>query len=397
MRIAYVVSDLTFPPQEGLHEQTLLTAQLIGGTDRTVDIYGFVRRPEMLDLSAMEKATGLRFAAPPIPSRLPNLLLGLQNSLQPSRNASALLDKLKHYDVIHLENLAACGLVRAHSAARTVAGVIDPGSLRWQRMKASATTLRGRASATAQQALHTRLENRIAQPGVTIHVVSEPDALYLTSRVRRTDVVAIPVALALESGAPLSSVPSKCEVIVFIDLRREHLRQSFLWAAKTVLPALVQKGGGDISIKVLGRIAADPELFAATAALPLSFVPYVDDLAGALQRAALVLVPDRTGTGLKNRVIQAMALGCPVAGTSVAFEGIPATDGAEAIIEEDGARLATRSAALLRDERARLAVGRAGAEFAVARYGRQANAQRWHQVYDRIAGRTLAPSTGGPE
>jgi len=390
MRIAYVVSDLTFPPQEGLHEQTLLTAQLIGGEGRTIDIYGFVRQPDMLDLGAMEKVTGLRFAAPPLPSKSPNLLLGLQNSLRPGREARMLLDRLKHYDVIHLENLAACGLIQAHSASRTVAGIIDPGSLRWQRMKAGATTWRSRASAAAQQALHTHLERRIARPGATIHVVSEPDALYLTSRLPQTDVVAIPVALTLESGIPPSCALPKREVIVFIDLRREHLRQSFLWAAKTILPTLVHEAGGGISIKVLGRIAADSELLAATEALPLTFVPYVENLASTLQQSALVLVPDQTGTGLKNRVVQAMALGCPVAGTPVAFEGIPATDGTHAIVEKDGPRLAARAASLLRDDQARLAVGRAGAAFASARYGRQANAQRWHQVHDRIAGRSLS-------
>lgn len=386
MRIAYVVSDLTYPPKEGLHEQTLLTAELIGGLGRTVDLFGYVRHPNSLDLSAMAAEKNLRFAAPPITNHLPNLLLGLRNAIFPSRSSAELIEKIASYDVIHLENVGACGLVRRSSAGRTVAGVVDPGSLRWARMAASAQSCVGRTTAEVQRRLHGWLEKMASVRGATLQVVSEVDADYLAKQLPLSEVEAIPVSLAIEATSKVvAPLPQTKQIVVFIDLRRPHLRRSFLWAVQEVLPVLIKETAGSATINVLGRVEPDSELLASAADLPINFVPWVENLADELRNAALVLVPDRTGTGLKNRVVQAMALGCPVAGTSVAFEGIPAKDGQEAIIEEDGQRLATRAAALLNDQRARTSMAKLSRDFALARYSRAANAQRWHSLHDRLA------------
>ena len=67
----------------------------------------------------------------------------------------------------------------------------------------------------------------------------------------------------------------------------------------------------------------------------------VDDLNELYDRVRLAIVPLRFGAGVKGKVIEAMAKGIPVVGTSVAFEGMPkdetylyrGADSADSIIE----------------------------------------------------------------
>jgi glycosyltransferase involved in cell wall biosynthesis len=53
----------------------------------------------------------------------------------------------------------------------------------------------------------------------------------------------------------------------------------------------------------------------------------VDELNDLYTRARIAIVPLLSGAGVKGKVIEAFAKGVPVAGTDVAFEGMPKTEG----------------------------------------------------------------------
>ena len=83
----------------------------------------------------------------------------------------------------------------------------------------------------------------------------------------------------------------------------------------------------------------------------------VDDVRTALAGVSVYVAPMTSGTGIKNKVLEAMAAGLPVVGTTMAFHGI----GTEAGLVADGDdELATAVVGLLDDEEARHRLGRAG-------------------------------------
>jgi glycosyltransferase involved in cell wall biosynthesis len=57
--------------------------------------------------------------------------------------------------------------------------------------------------------------------------------------------------------------------------------------------------------------------------------------------AAVSVAPVRLGSGLRNKVIHAMACGAPVVATSTALEGIDATHGTHLLVADDAAGFAT--------------------------------------------------------
>jgi glycosyltransferase involved in cell wall biosynthesis len=96
----------------------------------------------------------------------------------------------------------------------------------------------------------------------------------------------------------------------------------------------------------------------------------VADIRPCFESTGVLLYAPRRGSGMKIKVLEALALGVPVVTTSEGIEGLPAEDGVHAGICEDDAGLVERTVRLLRDTNA-------------------ANRQR-------LAGRTLLESHCGP-
>jgi len=82
-------------------------------------------------------------------------------------------------------------------------------------------------------------------------------------------------------------------------------------------------------------------------------------LAALYQSAHLAVVPLPEGTGSSLKTLEAMAAGLPVLGTRIAFRGLPVTDDAQGVMEDELARWVTLLPALVADpdRRARLAAG----------------------------------------
>ena len=80
----------------------------------------------------------------------------------------------------------------------------------------------------------------------------------------------------------------------------------------------------------------------------------VPDMAPVLAAATVALVPMRAGTGLQNKVLEAMAVGTPVVATPTVAAALEVNPGTHLMVAGDAAELAAATVALLRDpERAR--------------------------------------------
>jgi glycosyltransferase involved in cell wall biosynthesis len=109
---------------------------------------------------------------------------------------------------------------------------------------------------------------------------------------------------------------------------------------------------------------------------------------------SLLLYPIRRGSGMKVKVLEAMASGVPVVTTDIGAEGIAPNDGVViARSEEDLVRAATR---ILRDEDERRERGNAGFACFRERYAPKPATEPLVGLYERLAG-TPTPSTNGAQ
>lgn len=90
------------------------------------------------------------------------------------------------------------------------------------------------------------------------------------------------------------------------------------------------------------------------------FLGRVPDARDFLSSGAAMVVPLLSGGGMRVKILEAMALGVPVASTRLGATGIGAANGTEILLADDPEELAAACVALLLDRERSLAIGRAG-------------------------------------
>lgn len=103
----------------------------------------------------------------------------------------------------------------------------------------------------------------------------------------------------------------------------------------------------------------------------------VEDMQIWLRRARVATAPMLSGTGLKNKILEAAAQGCPVVATSLASNGIPCGEGNGILIADDPASFAAHLVHLMTDPQCAERTGLAAAAMVRERFS-------WSHVADTL-------------
>lgn len=109
----------------------------------------------------------------------------------------------------------------------------------------------------------------------------------------------------------------------------------------------------------------------------------VPDVAPYLARATVFVCPLRIGAGLKNKVLEALAMGIPVAATPLSLDGIAARDGESALVA-DIDDIAAAAIKLLGDSALRQRLSQGGRALIEAQYSWEQTAASYERLYDEI-------------
>ncbi len=110
----------------------------------------------------------------------------------------------------------------------------------------------------------------------------------------------------------------------------------------------------------------------------------VADMAGELHAAWVALAPMRTGTGIKNKVLEAWACARPVVMTGRATNGLVLPPGHAGLVQDTAAGLAETAAGLLQDGNARRRLGRAARAVAAREFTWDGAAGRMDGLLRRV-------------
>jgi glycosyltransferase involved in cell wall biosynthesis len=153
--------------------------------------------------------------------------------------------------------------------------------------------------------------------------------------------------------APVRAPVDPPEFVFLGNLNLPHNDDAVSTFVRAAMPALESRLPG-VRLRIVGRHASE-ELQRLAAAHPasVSLEGFVDDLDEVLARASAVLAPLRFGSGVKIKVLDALARGIPVVGTTTAAEGIPAAPGGADgfVVEDDISRWPELLAALAQTDR----------------------------------------------
>jgi glycosyltransferase involved in cell wall biosynthesis len=189
-------------------------------------------------------------------------------------------------------------------------------------------------------------ENRLLNTCATHTVTSERERQKLLARCRTANIHVVPngvdtcfytvdkVAEAFRGGGQCNSK----QTILFVGSMDYHANiDAAAWFSRTAWPEIARKYP-HLDFTIVGRDPA-PEV-RALASDRIHVTGTVDDARPFYASAVAVVVPLRSGSGTRLKILEAMAAGVPVISTRLGAEGIEAEDGVHLLLAESGAEIA---------------------------------------------------------
>ena len=209
-------------------------------------------------------------------------------------------------------------------------------------------------------------ESRIAR-SFSANVVCTPlEAQVFRQQIPGAEALVLRNGVDLVQFHPGANAPEPDE-LVFTGVMNYHPNaEGCVWFVREILPLVRQRRpGARFSIvgawptREVERLADVPGV---------SVTGFVKDTRDYLRRAAVAVAPLRIARGIQNKVLEAMAMGLPLVGTTCATQGVEGEAGRDFLVEDDPARFAARVAELLEDSAAARALGVRARAFVEAHY-----------------------------
>ena len=217
-----------------------------------------------------------------------------------------------------------------------------------------------------------------------VHVVSQSEAAYLRHKAFLKNVSVIGVA----TNPSYLDLPLKMpdgEAILFTagSFNIAYIRKPLIEFINQYWTRLRQHWG-DLRWLIIGRGAGSLVKQGLVQQDGIELLDWADDYAALLQQADIGVFLDAGGTGIKNRVIQALAAAKPVVGTFYAFEGIDIQEGQQGFISDESQIVYENICSLLMSPDLRCRAGQSARELVKRQYTQEYTGQMWENLYHRV-------------
>jgi glycosyltransferase involved in cell wall biosynthesis len=293
----------------------------------------------------------------------------------------------EQYDLIHL--FGGIQVYEYFHALRDLPAIITPYesySLYMRRLYENKRRIDSRLIPTFAYWLQVKLvrgfERWLYKPYQRVVVVSPQDKAELLSVNPALKVDVIPNGIDLKYFRAKPKKPNKRQPATLLFVGNYEYAPNVdaaMRLATAIFPA-VQEHVPDAKLWLVGN--APPPQLTALASDSIDVTGRVPDVRRYLERATVFVSPLRLGAGIKNKVLEALAMGCPVVATPLSVDGIDVRDGHEALITEDEPATIIR---LLNDDNLQRNLSTAGRVLIEERYSWQHVADLYERLYDECA------------
>jgi sugar transferase (PEP-CTERM/EpsH1 system associated) len=228
-----------------------------------------------------------------------------------------------------------------------------------------------------------RTERRYVTLADRVLTVSENDRAFFLRYIKPDRISVIPTGVDTEYFQP-AAIPEEIDTTVFTGsmdwMPNEDAVAHFV---DKILP-LVRQEIPAVSFWAVGR--RPTRRTQALASANVKVTGAVDDIRPYLAKAALCVVPLRSGSGTRIKIFEAMAMGKAVVSTSMGAEGLPVRHGENIILADNPSDFARQVIQLLRDPERRAQLGRAARKLVEENYGWPAVAAYFDRIMHSVVG-----------
>jgi glycosyltransferase involved in cell wall biosynthesis len=228
-----------------------------------------------------------------------------------------------------------------------------------------------------------RLERAAARAYHGLVLVGAEDAATLGGgAIDRSRAVIVPNGVDTTALVP-TPLPAAPRLLLPASLNYRPNVLGAVWFCETVLP-LVREQVPGTTLDLVGRHPVD-EVLALRVHAGVEVHGDVPRMAPWFDRARVVVVPVRVGTGTRLKALEAMAAGRPVVGTTIGLEGLRITDGVHACVTDEPRAMADAIVRALTSDEHALALAEGGRRHVEALFSWGPFAQR---LGDALTGST---------
>ncbi|MCA9935690.1 MAG: glycosyltransferase [Anaerolineales bacterium] len=196
----------------------------------------------------------------------------------------------------------------------------------------------------------------------------------------------IPIAVDTRELQPVRRQPNSLNVMTLGSLNYPPNVDGIRWFVQEVFP-LVQAQVPQVTLTIIGK-SPPPDFVELAQQQPdtIDVTGYVPDLTPYMERAALMVVPVRAGSGMRVRLLEAFARAMPAVTTTIGLEGIEATHGREVLVADTAEAFAADVVRLLQDVALQDELAGNGRVLAETKYDWQVALRKMDAVFAQAKG-----------
>jgi glycosyltransferase involved in cell wall biosynthesis len=300
-------------------------------------------------------------------------------SLRYRRLVKNLLARLK-FDLIHVCLSRIC-LNIPKCETPVVLDHIDSMGLNWEGRANKARNLIVRAFIKLEAKLVSRFERRISASFVASTTVSTIDSESIMINNPLVDVETIPLGVDSKMFCPTPNQAKEFDVIFAGNLSYEPNVDAASWFIQDVLPKLRLKIP-DVRILLVGRNPTEA-VKKLTSENRVELLSNVESMPAILNKGKVAICPMVSGSGMQNKVLEAMSCSLPVVLTKKGLGSIDAKDGKEVLIADSAQEFSDAIQRLLVDDVMCLELGKYGRQLVLENHSWDRHALRWIALYQK--------------
>lgn len=288
------------------------------------------------------------------------------------------------FDLVHLESLFCApyiDTIRAHSSAKVVLRAHNVEHVIWQRLAQHSSNPVKRAYLNLLADRLKREEIPLLQQMDGIATITEDDLSALTNLGVTVPMRTVPMALDMRSilPRPLTGGPIGLYHLASMDWQPNV--EAVEYFIREIWP-LIHREMPEVAVRLAGRNM--PQHLLSRSAPPLYVMGEVPSAAAFAEESQVMVAPLISGSGMRIKIVEAMALGKVVLSTTIGAEGIACTDGRDILIADTPSEFVAKLKWLREHPEMMQRIGSAARQLAETQFGLEQVTKRLTDFYREV-------------
>lgn len=210
-------------------------------------------------------------------------------------------------------------------------------------------------------------------------IISENDSEAIPHR-KNGDIIVVPNGVDFDYFQPMER-EKKYDIVFCGNMHYEPNVNASRYLVGKVMP-LVWREIPEATLLLAGAFPKNK--VSRLASERVTVTGFVDDIRESYASARIFAAPMQTGSGLQNKLLEAMAMRLPCVTTSIANDSLHAEEGREVLVGNTPQEFAAHIVSLLRNEQQRNALAENGNDFVTSRYSWETAGEKLEEVLRNV-------------